>query len=445
MANDEQQHSRALNAVASYLEGRREEILRTWEEGVRTDPELKVAATLSSHHLRDMIPQILKRFGQRLRALPDGVEQELSEHGVHRWQQSYSLRELSAEWGHLQRYVMAEIDGYGLAHPDFDPIALARARQIWLELCAEGVTDTVEKYHELHKAEASGLLHDLQSALEHAQRLERQRAEVWHEAAHDLRGNVGVVTTAAALLTEDGVPEALRSKAIDGLQSTASFLFSLLKDLMDLARLEAGREHRQVERFDAAVHLRGLCSALESVARARGLFLLGEGPESLWVEGDRAKVQRIVQNLVLNALQYTPAGGVTVTWGESLETDVERWRVRVEDTGPGLCGSAPGSPIADRLREATESAYRVEEQDASTGAEPVPRTDPPESFVDVPQKHGEGIGLSIVKRLCELLDASLDLASTSQGTTFQVVLPRRYGASEGDGEHGPGVFGESGK
>ena len=256
--------------------------------------------------------------------------------------------------------------------------------------------------------------------------LERQRAVAWHEAAHDLRGNVGILTTSTAILTQDDVPPRLRAKAMETLQTSVSFLLQLLEDLMSLARLEAGREQRRLETFDAAAHLRELCSSLEAVAHERGLFVKAGGPASLTVEGDPAKVQRIVQNLALNALKYTVSGGVTVTWGETRENDTDRWRIRIQDTGPGL-HDAIGSPIASELKAATDTARRVEREDPRGGFEPVAGPNSPAGGPPG-QARGEGIGLSIVKRLCELLDASLELASTPEGTAFQIVLPRRYGS-----------------
>jgi signal transduction histidine kinase len=417
-----------LAALASHLAERQEAILEEWQDIVKHDPEAKVAPTLSLAHFRDMVPKILTQFEEKLRTGSEGdAEQKMLEHGAHRWKEGYSLRELVREWRHLERYMLSELDGYGIAHPEVEPPTMALARQMWLELCGEGICDSVERYSELQRAEASGVLNDLQSAVADVRRMERQRASAWHEAAHDLRGNVGILTTSTAILAQDGAPEPLRAKATETLQKSVSFLLELLEDLMSLARLEAGREQRKLERYDAAARLRELCSALEVVARGRGLFLKAEGPETLMVEGDPAKVQRIIQNLALNALKYTTSGGVTVSWDETLEAEVERWRVRVEDTGPGF-HAALGSPISSALKAATDTARFVERDDPRAGAEPVPGQDAP-SAPPPDQTPGEGIGLSIVKRLCELLDASLELASTPEGTAFQVVLPRRYSSS----------------
>jgi two-component sensor histidine kinase len=107
--------------------------------------------------------------------------------------------------------------------------------------------------------------------------------------------------------------------------------------------------------------------------------------------------------------------------------------VIVQDTGPGLL-SGPGAPLATGLREATATAR---EADVSAGA-PTGRisnilnqadagtTSPMPSH----QQAGEGVGLSIVKRLCELLDASIELTSSrDSGTTIRVLFPVKYAAA----------------
>jgi signal transduction histidine kinase len=409
-----------LSALAEFLNGRWEAVLERWEKRARA--RSSVAVTLSTNHLRDLMPQVLESFERRLRALPETLKEDTLEHGSHRWQQGYSLREVMEEWSYLQRYVMEELEDFRRAHPTADPDALFLARQTWMSVCDQGVADSAERYSELQKAEATGVLQDLQQAVAEMKELELQRATVWHEAAHDLRGNVGLVTSTAAILTEEEAPDGLRTKAMTILQRSVFSLHGLLEDLMSLARLEAGREQRNLERFDAAAMLRGLALSLEPMAHQRGLSLTADGPDSLWVEGDPAKVLRIVQNLALNALKYTHSGGVTVSWSETWERDTDRWLIRVRDTGPGI----PGSPIAGKLREATVGAVEAEERDSSQGVEPAPEQGSAEGARTPVQRPGEGIGLSIVKRLCELLDAGLELASGAEGSLFQVVLPRRY-------------------
>jgi signal transduction histidine kinase len=226
---------------------------------------------------------------------------------------------------------------------------------------------------------------------------------------------------------------AARERFLDLLQKNVASLHSLLADVMDLARLQAGHEHREVKTFDAALVLRELCERTQPMAAERDLFLKADGPDTLLVEGDSVKVQRIAQNLLLNALKYTLRGGVTVSWGDSRQNDAHRWMLCVTDTGPGF-HAGPGAPIAGALEEATEEARQVEKT-ARTGVKEA-ADDPPPSAPDVDarpvhQERGEGIGLSIVKRLCELLDASIEMDSTlGEGTALRIVFPRNYGSTQ---------------
>ncbi len=174
-----------------------------------------------------------------------------------------------------------------------------------------------------------------------------------------------------------------------------------------LARLEAGHEKRQLSRCDVARIIIELCKANQPVAAARNLYLKTDGAASLWVESDPGKLRRLVQNLLLNAIKYTREGGVTVQWGEEKET----WWVTVKDTGPGMMGG-PSAPIAGAMKEATASARETDV--ANPGpihVLPLAQGDPDTSPQSSNPGSGEGIGLSIVKRLCELLDASVELAS----------------------------------
>lgn len=424
-------------ALASYLEARREAIVQSWEKMIQEDPVMEVAPTLSITHFRDLIPEVLKSFEDELKAGLGSADVEKKEHkddighGLHRWQQGYTLHELVREWGHLQICVVEELDSYGLTRPDVPRDLMDVVRRAWIQRCTQGVNESVVQYSRVQEAEAAGRLRDLQQALEHLREVERQRAESWREAVHDLRGNVGLVTTSSSLLNEEGVPDSLRSKAVNVLQSSVDSLRHMLEDLLSLARLEAGQEQRQVEAFDASALLWGLCEALQPLAHQKGLFLKCDGPASLPVEGDLVKIRRIVQNLAINALKYTPKGGVTVAWEETRESDAERWLIRVQDTGPGLY-IAPGGPLVIEIKKATDSAFELEENvrrhgPATAQVEPVPPAVSQGEQRPLDQQPGEGIGLSIVKRLCDLLEATLEVTSPPEGgTLFQVVLPRRY-------------------
>ena len=425
-----------LTALASHLAARRDSILRAWRKAVDRDPSLTTGASLPRTQLNDHIPDVLDAFELKLRnpVGKDGHKENAAAHGLQRWQQGYDLREVTREWGRLQLCVMDELESYASAHSELGPHVMSTARRAWAELCSEGVSESTAQYFELQQIEALGHVRDLEQALEQVRELERQRAELWREAAHDLRGNLGVVANATAGLSLQGVPDPLRDNFLRMLKKNVSSLHTLLDDVMNLARLQAGHEQRVVRPFDAGVLLAELCESMRPLADEQGLYLRTEGPRQLPVEGDTVKVQRIAQNLLTNAMKYTHRGGVTVRWGDSRENDANRWMLCVEDTGPGF-HAGPGAPMAGALEAATDEARNVEHS-AVTGKErhAAVESDAPAALADgrlVRQAPGEGIGLSIVKRLCELLDATMEMESNpGEGTTLRIVFPRRYDGAD---------------
>ena len=427
-----------LATLATYLGSRRAAILRAWRHEVDRDPQLTTASTISRSQFNDRIPDVLDAFEQKLKARNLAEQQQAQEqeseraggHGEHRWQQGYDQREAICEWGHLHLVLLQEFDRFSASRPELDPQVMATARMLLVELCNTGVAESAARYARLQRAEAATRVRELEQALTALQSLDRQRAEGWREAAHDLRGSVNTISNATALLERPDVPALTRQHASRVLRTGVSSLRDLLEELMDLARLEAGHERRNVAAFDAATVLKEFCETLRPLASEHGLFLMTEGPAALAVEGDPGKVRRIVQNLVLNALQATQRGGVRVMWQEAGLPGREQWSVCIQDTGPGL-SSAGGTPLTDAIRHATEDAHDVEVRaeragDASAQTEAAP-TLASQSPGEQRDSHGEGIGLSIVKRLCELLDASVELESSpGAGTTFRVTFPRRY-------------------
>jgi signal transduction histidine kinase len=273
-------------------------------------------------------------------------------------------------------------------------------------------------------------VNDLEQALAAVRVLEQSRADAWRTAAHDLRGSVTVVKGATTLLhgAHPALAEPARLEVEEMLAKSVSSLHDMLTELLSLARLEAGQEQRELTTFDAAVLLRDFCSASRAAAADRGLYLKMEGPATLPVEGDKTKVVRILQNLLLNAIKYTPRGGVAVTWGLDAGRDTDRWTFSVQDTGPGI-DEQDAAPLAQELQDATKASDKAKAMDTDRRRDIAPAATLPSASEALPirEQPGEGVGLSIVKRLCELLDAGLELATKpGQGSTFRVILPRSY-------------------
>jgi signal transduction histidine kinase len=386
-----------FTALAGYLRSRRAAVLEAWRMAIRRDPLLTTGEPLPRSQLFDHIPALLCNFERQLEsatgqegAVTDAAQQSAAAHGLQRWRQGYDLREVTRELGKLNECVVAEMDAYTTVNPRVSPETLGTARLLWATLCGTAVEESVSQYFQLQQHEADGQVRELESALANIQELEKQRADLWRQAAHDLRGNLGVVANATVVLAHGGAPDAKREDFVRILMRNVTTLHHLLDDVTSLARLQAGREQRQIEPLDVSPIVHQLCEGIRPLAQQRRLFLRSDGPAGFAAEGDAVKIRRIAQNLILNAVKFTHEGGITVSWGDSTADDPARWVLSVTDTGPGL----PDSGVSE--------------------SQPSPES-------------GEGIGLSIVKRLCELLDATIEIKSTRDvGTSFRILFPRRY-------------------
>jgi len=424
-----------LDALASELLRRREAILDEWRNSGDPAAPHGIESSLSRAQFNDHIPAVLDCLAHTIRAWPGeqdpaGARMQTArvcDHGMQRWQQGYQLREVVREWGNLQMCVAEELERYAASHPDLDPGVMPTARRAWLQLCADGAAESATQYWRLHQTESAGHVHDLEQALAALRAMEHARAEGWRNAAHDLRGSVTVVKGATTLLERNRPDDPMRAEVAEMLNTSVASLHDMLNDLLSLARLEAGHEQRTLTPFDAAALLRDFCAASQAAATDRGLFLKMDGPDTLPVEGDKAKVLRILQNLLLNALKYTQRGGVCVTWGTDRGRDTDRWTFSVQDTGPGIDDNN-AAPLAQELHDATEIANDTKDTD-DRRRDIAPATTLRSASAALPQSEqaGEGVGLTIVKRLCELLDAGLELATEAgRGSTFRVILPCRY-------------------
>jgi signal transduction histidine kinase len=426
-----------LSALAAELLLRRDVILDAWRAYGDVVPGQNVASSLSRAQFNDHIPAVLDSLSHSLQMWPEvsgaraaqAEADEVADHGVQRWQQGYSLSEVLREWGYLQMCVAAELERYAADHPSLEPGVMPNARRIWAQLCADGVTASATQYGRLQQTESAGHVNALERALAALHAMEQSRAEAWRTAAHDLRGSVTVVKGAATLNASGAsLPELVRTEVAEMLSKGVSSLNDMLNDLLSLARLEAGHEQRAVTAFDAAVLLRDFCTASQAAATDRGLFLKMDGPSTLPVEGDKPKVLRILQNLLLNAVKYTERGGISVSWGLDQARDTDRWTFSVQDTGAGI-DQDHAAAFAQELHEATEVADEARDASKDRRRDMAGVATVPSASSEAPpsDQHGEGVGLSIVKRLCELLGASLELATQpGHGSTFRVILPCRY-------------------
>ncbi len=242
------------------------------------------------------------------------------------------------------------------------------------------------------------------AARERAEEMLRLKDAFLSNMSHELRTPLTGILGFAEVLAEEAPPDLQEPAAV--IHRSARRLMDTLNSVLDLAQLEGGAVELRPEPLDVLAEAREAVALLAPVAGRAGLTLTVEG-EVTPVALDRPALHRILNNLVGNALKFTEEGGVTVR----VEPVPGAVRLRVSDTGIGI-------------NEAFLPRLYGEFQQASTGL--------------AREHEGNGLGLTITKRLVDLLGGTIAVESTvGEGTTFTVTLPAALPPSVGDGAATP--------
>lgn len=404
-----------LAVLSDRLIVERDFIIERWRAEVGASVEEKLVEALSRQEFYDDIPGFLAHFCARLRgdasATPTAPARR---HGAHRWQQGLTFAETFHEWQLLHRILIDRVGKLWMSI-GLDAERLPQVYRLLADVVGEAIETSLAEYHTRTRADAETRVSDLEAVLVQHQDLDSARGRDLHQVSHDLLGSLQTVRNSCYLLKK----ESLGSNAQDivkRLSGAGEGLEYLLKNLRNLARLEARLETCRLDDFDAAELFRELATAMQSTADVEGLALTVRGTDRLMVRSDEAKLRRIAQNLVSNALNYTVEGVVEIGW---YVCSSKSWSFYVHDSGPGLTAITQDNPLAANL----EQAGRGEAETANGSPGEEPRSEQSSSLLNRPM-HGEGIGLTIVHQLCELLDAVLEIDSESgHGTTFRVQFP----------------------
>jgi len=228
-----------------------------------------------------------------------------------------------------------------------------------------------------------------------AEAANRAKTQFFSAASHDLRQPLHAMGLFAEALRDRIRGDEEVTHLVNSINSSVDALEGLFGELLDITKIDTGGVEPQPEHFALRELFQRLRLQYEPTAFEKGLALRFHG-EAQTVYADPVLVDRVVRNLLSNAIRYTADGGVLV----SARRRGEQVRVQVWDTGIGI---AP----AEQQRVYDEF-YQVH------GGPPL----------QAGQSKGLGLGLSIVQRLARLMDAPLALASVpGRGSVFTVTLP----------------------
>ena len=229
----------------------------------------------------------------------------------------------------------------------------------------------------------------------------REIAELREEflalTTHDLRSPLTVISGVISFFTSGRLGELSpeQKNMVGMMERNTQNLIELVNDLLDAAKLESGSLQLELAPTDVCALVHEICEPLEPLAQEKGITLTEELPaEFPPVRADRAKLRRVVVNLLSNALKFTPKGGRVVVRVEQAGAEM---RVSVVDTGVSI--AAADIPLLfDKYEQARHRATRGEK--------------------------GTGLGLYITRQLVELHGGDIHVESeVGRGSTFSFTLP----------------------
>ena len=229
----------------------------------------------------------------------------------------------------------------------------------------------------------------------------RHKSEFLANMSHELRTPLNSIIGFSQVLREGmfGEVNEKQEEYLDDIISSGNHLLSLINDVLDLSKVEAGQVELEVEPFSLRDALeRGVVMVRERATKDGVQVAFAADPEVDVVEGDERRVKQVIFNLLSNAVKFTPSGGAVDVRASQVNGEV---RVSVADTGPGIA-------LADR--------DRIFEEFQQTEAGDV-------------QPEGTGLGLALSKQLVELHGGRIWVDSRlGEGSTFVFTLPARQPA-----------------
>jgi signal transduction histidine kinase len=244
------------------------------------------------------------------------------------------------------------------------------------------------RYKEIERLSAT-----FNSMLDRIQILLNSMKEINDNIAHDLRSPLARIRGIAemSLLKEKSI-DAYKDMAVSTIEECDT-LIGMINTMLDITEAEAGVNGVEAEEFELVALIREACELFRPITEEKKIHLKTDLPESLTFKSDRKKMQRVVMNLLENAIKYTPADGTVAVCAAVQNGEV---RIDFEDTGMGIS--------ENDLPHIFERFYRCDRSRSQGGV---------------------GLGLSLVKAYTKSLNGTIQVESTlNQGSRFALRFMR---------------------
>ena len=264
---------------------------------------------------------------------------------------------------------------------------------------------------------------ELKKAKEESVASSEEKSRILANVSHEIRTPMNVILGMANLVHESAQNEEHR-EYLKMIKDSASFLLTLINDLLDLSKVEAGKVELAREKFNLHGEVEKTVSSFVLQAREKGLRLSCSIDDNVpqVVTGDTARLQQVLFNLIGNAIKFTEQGEVTVSL-KLAETDVFTGQETIQEQKGvvPLCFSVSDTGIgipAKKLKQVFQSFTQIER-------------------VGLHKHEGTGLGLAISKNLVELMGGSIGVKSVeNKGSTFYFTIPFTLLQEKAEGEGG---------
>ena len=244
-----------------------------------------------------------------------------------------------------------------------------------------------------HQLQLQKLQCDLVEARIAAEAANQAKSTFLANMSHEIRTPMNAILGYAQIMAGDPDLSELHSRAVQTIGTSGQHLLDLINDILDLSKIEAGREELSEDNFELSEFISELSALFELRCSQKGLaWRLDSRIDPTRVSGDAKKLRQVLINLLGNATKFTEAGEVALV----LQADGDDgYRFEVRDTGPGI-------PV-DRQQQIFQP-FQQEESGLKFG--------------------GTGLGLAISRRHVELMGGTIGVESTEgKGSRFSIALP----------------------